>query len=310
MAQSNFRVLKHTQPLHIQPSLRINAFTRPSARVLNEFILGIEVENLLDTPVVLNQLSALSAKWILKSDRDPSMSEIQGGQTVYLYYRFVREGTGGNGESPESVVGLAIEKVIIGEDDKAKIDPPALGVMISTLMLGSDLCSFTGEVVKELSISSRTAWRLNNLQHNYPGLEEKRLTSLFTLYYSDDVDLTLFWIIPSSGSIGHQHIMGINLSLQSPLHAVQSKFSGKGAELGVSRALYAETVREKKELVQTLVRGVKEDSPLRVKTKCEGRFEHDFSKGDCCVPIEICVFNSSVVETASYTIELLQGYFL
>jgi hypothetical protein len=59
--------------------------------------------------------------------------------------------------------------------------------------------------------------------------------------------------------------MGINLSLQSPLYKVQQKFSaGKGLE-GVSRALYAATVREKKELVGTLVKSkMKEVSPLRV----------------------------------------------
>jgi hypothetical protein len=139
MPQSNFRVLRHTHTLHVQPSLRINAFTRPSARALNEFILGIEIENLLSTPVVLNQLSALSARWIVKAvdkDRDGnSIPEIQPQQTVYLYYRFSREGCVELRETPESIVSNAIERVVVTENEKVVISPPPLGVLISTLLL-------------------------------------------------------------------------------------------------------------------------------------------------------------------------------
>jgi hypothetical protein len=136
------------------------------------------------------------------------------------------------------------------------------------------MCVFTNDPLKELSIRSRSQWRLSNLQQNYHGLDEERLRSLFTLYYSDDVDLTLFWSTPVPGlfsvggtrKFGHQHIMGINLSLQSPLHSVQQKFSaGKNKDATASKALYAATVREKKELVNTLVKSkLKEISPLRV----------------------------------------------
>lgn len=37
------RTLRHTITAQVLPSLKINAFTRPSTRGLNEFILGIEV---------------------------------------------------------------------------------------------------------------------------------------------------------------------------------------------------------------------------------------------------------------------------
>jgi len=37
------RTLRHTVTAQVLPSLKINAFTRPSTKGLNEFILGIEV---------------------------------------------------------------------------------------------------------------------------------------------------------------------------------------------------------------------------------------------------------------------------
>jgi len=43
MDGSNYRTSKHTMATQVLPSLRINAFTRPSSNSLDEFILGIEV---------------------------------------------------------------------------------------------------------------------------------------------------------------------------------------------------------------------------------------------------------------------------
>jgi trafficking protein particle complex subunit 8 len=37
------RTLRYTISTQVLPSLKINAFTRPSTKSLNEFILGIEV---------------------------------------------------------------------------------------------------------------------------------------------------------------------------------------------------------------------------------------------------------------------------
>ncbi len=38
-----YRSLRYFKTTQVLPSLKINAFTRPSSRGLNEFILGIEV---------------------------------------------------------------------------------------------------------------------------------------------------------------------------------------------------------------------------------------------------------------------------
>jgi hypothetical protein len=50
----------------VLPSLRINAFTRPSASLLKEFILGIEVENLQqNVEIRLKQITSLSPTWMI-----------------------------------------------------------------------------------------------------------------------------------------------------------------------------------------------------------------------------------------------------
>ncbi|KAI9021914.1 ER-golgi trafficking TRAPP I complex 85 kDa subunit-domain-containing protein [Hyaloraphidium curvatum] len=62
-AAEEYRTLRHSLSIAVLPSLRINAFTRPSAKHLSEFVLGLEIENLKDSPLNLNNLVAVSPSW-------------------------------------------------------------------------------------------------------------------------------------------------------------------------------------------------------------------------------------------------------
>ncbi|KAI9228169.1 MAG: ER-golgi trafficking TRAPP I complex 85 kDa subunit-domain-containing protein [Piptocephalis tieghemiana] len=58
------RLLRLSMDVQVLPSLRINTFIRASARGLNEFVLGIEMENLQTTAdFVLEQISLTSPRW-------------------------------------------------------------------------------------------------------------------------------------------------------------------------------------------------------------------------------------------------------
>ncbi|ORZ04031.1 hypothetical protein BCR41DRAFT_206462 [Lobosporangium transversale] len=62
------RTLRHAVAAQVLPSLKINAFTRPSTKGLNEFILGIETENLQTVPVFeFLQISSMSASWVIEA---------------------------------------------------------------------------------------------------------------------------------------------------------------------------------------------------------------------------------------------------
>ncbi len=151
--------------------------------------------------------------------------------------------------------------------------------------------SCVDEPFKQLSLRSRSQWRVTSLQQQYGGMAPEKVRNLFSLYYSDDADLVLFWSIPGSSDgagdsstsapptvrRGHQYIMGINLSLQSPLQEIQAKFSGRNMEGIASKALYAATVREKKALVSSLVKSrTKEISPLRIMLRSSEDYYHNF----------------------------------
>lgn len=51
-------------PLTVVPSIKISAFPRPSSLHLNEFVVGIEAENMLtDYEIIVTRISSCSVAW-------------------------------------------------------------------------------------------------------------------------------------------------------------------------------------------------------------------------------------------------------
>ncbi|KAI8149716.1 ER-golgi trafficking TRAPP I complex 85 kDa subunit-domain-containing protein [Fennellomyces sp. T-0311] len=90
------RTLRYTLNVQVLPSLKINAFTRPSAGSGSEYILGIEIENLQTVAgFQLTQLNAASPLWSIvpvsirmdsKQDVEAKTS-IPPRQTTFAYYK-------------------------------------------------------------------------------------------------------------------------------------------------------------------------------------------------------------------------------
>jgi len=88
----------------------------------------------------------------------------------------------------------------------------------------------------------------------------------------DDVDLSLFWDIPELGKQGHHYIIGINLSLQPPLH-----LHNLTASFNTTRALFEQTAREKAALTTSLLKMRHKDiSPLRIMINAKKQYEQSF----------------------------------
>ncbi|ORY05323.1 hypothetical protein K493DRAFT_204561 [Basidiobolus meristosporus CBS 931.73] len=89
---NSIRYLRYQNTTQVIPSLKINAFTRQSTLRLNEFILGLEAENVqTGTQFELLQLSSMSPYWKIQpisSDRElPTETVIGPKQTTLTYFR-------------------------------------------------------------------------------------------------------------------------------------------------------------------------------------------------------------------------------
>ncbi|RKO85395.1 hypothetical protein BDK51DRAFT_32411, partial [Blyttiomyces helicus] len=279
--QSEDKSDKCTMATVVHPSLRINAFTRPSALALNEFVLGIEIENLQpSSDVILRQISSLSPTWLVQPIDQPALDEstcrLGARQTLFVYFRFIRSpeavAATDPARTPEMITTSAIENLILGRDSVA-LNAPDLTLRVSSL--------------------------------------SSSLSSLFTLYLTDDVDLALFWEVPDTPqpTQGHHYIIGINLGLQAPLQ-LQARLGAiaGSSQAAAGRALYAETVREKKALVASLLKARQKDvSPVRLIIETSNTITHDFKNGECVVPVTIHLRNSSSVNIAKYLLEIFSS---
>ena len=106
--------------------------------------------------------------------------------------------------------------------------------------------------------------RTEYLHQLYPSFTPSQLSELFTIYWSDDVDLAFFYECPKTGAQGHLAISGLNLSLEPPL-PLASWLSGIDSKVLAGRALFERTFQERKELIHSLVSSkMSESSPIRV----------------------------------------------
>ncbi|KAI9295431.1 hypothetical protein K502DRAFT_329896 [Neoconidiobolus thromboides FSU 785] len=117
------RILKKNISFIVQPSLKINAFTRPSSKNLDSFLLGIEVENVQAfNSFTINQITSISNHWqILKldnnEDRQIIENMIQPRQSTFIYYLITRienQNEIDNLDSPENQMATSLQALTLG----------------------------------------------------------------------------------------------------------------------------------------------------------------------------------------------------
>lgn len=314
------RTLRHTLAAQVLPSLKINAFTRPSTRGLNEFILGIETENLQTVPnFEFLQISSMSASWIIeavdKSDDSEEYRSIAPRQTVFTYYRIRRSEQAATPTlTPERFTAKALEKLVIGQE-KLKDVPPPLDLQHCHLSTMESHIDSTSPVLKYFSRASRLGWRQASLTAQFasiPAAVDRR--HLFSVYGSNDIDLALFWNIPKMNRRGHHYIIGINLGVQqNPFQPIDpaDDLDGEGGETETARrALYEQTMRDQAALVHALTTNpqFRDDSPVKIWIRSKDVVHHDFSQSRLCnTPIKVMVKNCSWNKHIGYTLEMISS---
>ncbi|KAJ1994538.1 hypothetical protein H4R33_000244 [Dimargaris cristalligena] len=223
-----------TQPLRsvkfhlrcqVQPSLKINAFVRPSTHYEHEQTLGIEVENLqTDKTFRLAQVTSISPQFEIEPiDSVPAATEattpsganqplttLSPRQATFLYFRIkarcpAAAATGAESEGGESSVPLiphaperftvdAVRQLVLNTPRRQTVPPP-LPIYFTSCRFGS---SDPGVPCHEAPLrqflyNSRIEWRRKNLLATYPLVAQQRLSDLFTTFESYDLDIVLFW---------------------------------------------------------------------------------------------------------------------
>lgn len=320
-----YRTLQYKVHTEVMGSLRINAFTRSSTRLLNEFVLGFEIENLVpgDHTVVIRQISSISPSWmIVPNDENAGHKGLQlellPQQTQFSYFRFRRNpdrtpSATALEESPEMVSNAAIEKLLVGDGKGVSIPakPVTLGVA-SVASPHTDFVTMTlGGSLHRLSMASKHQARQTSLTNQYPILTAQQVRDLFPLFMTDDVDLVLYYSIPSLNKTGHFYVTGMHIGFQTALQLQLSKRVLDASK--TSKILYAQTVREKKALITSLLKTktLKDVSPVRVVLECADILRHGFvslsssRQSPLVVDVKVFVKNISWTNKADFFLEML-----
>jgi hypothetical protein len=294
--QSYSRSLKYIINVQVLPSLRINAFTRKSSSKLNEFILGIEIENLLnDASINLQQISINSPMWKMKnisstlSNNDDYIIEPH--QISLIYYKLVQltenEKIKSENMLPEFYSCQRIENFLLGEKNKDQ-EHKIILYFNHIQCNNNSLILMENEGLKYFILKSKYIWKMEKLVTQYPYIPKEDLPDLFTLYQTDDVDLLIFWENNSTKIKSHQFIPGINLGIQQSPLQYSMKFKdnpSKSVNMITSKALFSQTAQKKKELLNSLINNkmIRDCSPLRINLKSKNIIYHNFSQSKTCV---------------------------
>ena len=117
-----------------------------------------------------------------------------------------------------------------------------------------------------------------SLSRTYPTIQNESYHTVFPLYNPTSLDVLVFWEIPFQKRSGHVLVSGLTLGAE---HGDLGGIIDEAESAKVKRSMYAETQREKVEVMRA-VRGGEwnvNSNPVVVNVKCEFVVEHDFESG-------------------------------
>ncbi|KAJ2328345.1 hypothetical protein IWW51_001256 [Coemansia sp. RSA 2702] len=306
-AGSKLRSRRFDIDLVVTPSLRVNAFVRPSLRDPHERIVGIEVENVqTDLDVRLVQTTFTSGYFELvplSAVCDPAdggaAREVNVGprQTVNLMYRARPHRAAAVNPvraEPELFTIGALQQYIFSKDKPTALPEP-IRLVYSSTVLGERGIDCVHSALQGYISRAQAHRRRNMLRSAYPLLPEKLQPVLFPLYETFGIDFVLFWSENGGRRTGHHSITGIDLGV--PHDYIVEALNPPRA--GVARTWLKDTLQEREALIQSIASRAaatrRAERPLDVVIKLAGvgRQGTAGSDGMTAADVDVTVYNHS-----------------
>ncbi|KAJ1750748.1 hypothetical protein LPJ79_002653 [Coemansia sp. RSA 1821] len=264
--------------LVVTPSLRVNAFVRPSMRSPHERIVGIEVENVqADLSVELVQTTFTSGYYELvplqarRVNTASETHELKVGprQTVNLMFRARPLRAAGELQTaPEQFTVDALQQYIFSKN-KPTVLPRPITLIYSNAVLGAQGIDCVHSPLQAYILRSQAHRRCSLLRTAFPLIPEEHQPRLFPLYETFGIDFVLFWReIGGSMRAGHHSISGIDLGV--PHDYITAALNPPAA--GAARAWLTDTVNERDALIRSIANRFqssrRHERPLDVAMHC------------------------------------------
>ncbi|PIA17409.1 hypothetical protein COEREDRAFT_86042 [Coemansia reversa NRRL 1564] len=314
--------------LVVTPSLRVNAFVRPSIRNPHERILGIEVENMqpaLDIELVQTTFSSGYYKLTplytpnsfgLETSNHQDRLRVGPHQTINLMYSASPYGsavdtkcTASEERAPSEMFTINALRQYIFSNEKPTTLPPPIALVYSNAVLGKRGIDCVHSSLQGYISRSQASRRRNLLRGAYPLIPDKYLPVLFPLYETFGIDFVLFWSeVGGSCRSGHHSISGIDLGVPHDYIVEALNPPSKG----IARTWLKDTMQERETLIQsiadrsTMTR--RQERPLDVSIKLIN-VSSSVSSGDApafyLADVDITVYNHSWRHAYDFALDLI-----
>ncbi|KAJ2189233.1 hypothetical protein EV181_001740 [Coemansia sp. RSA 532] len=303
------RTRKFEIDLVVTPSLRVNAFVRPSVQNPHERILGIEIENVqsgLDIQLVQSTFTSGHYELLpLRTGTTPRVVQIGSKQTVNLMYK-ARPRARDVQAQPEQFTISALQQYIFAKDKPTAVPAP-IRLVHSNAVLGHQGIDSTHSSLQAYIARSQAHRRRTMLCNAYPLIPEKFHSALFPLYETFGIDFVLFWSeTGGKGRMGHHSITGIDLGV--PHDYINEALTPPAS--GAARMWLKDTEHDRQELIQSIANrsaasAHRTERTLDVALRLTGVRRVSEADALCVADIEVSVYNHSWQHAYNATLRLI-----
>ncbi|KAH7928488.1 hypothetical protein BV22DRAFT_1082749 [Leucogyrophana mollusca] len=298
-----FHCTRVTRSCQITPVLQVSATSHPGRSADHSFLLNLELTSThLSNSLQITQLTTMSPTWTCAPLTDLWPEPLRPSQTARMSLAASSATTGATAEQTIAFVSRKLSDVLHGRGIEPE-DPPPIDLVCSHISKNTANRSIHDAATHYFVHSERRNLVARSLARSHTHIPASSRPHIFPLYNPLSVDVVVCWEIPSEGRSGHILVSDITLGAG---HAALKEIIEEAEGAKVKRSMYAETQREKVEILQA-VRDSEWNSEMNpvVVTVEDGRaVEHDFTHGSSTIPVVFTLRNYSLTHPSRYVLKL------
>ncbi|KAJ7125714.1 ER-golgi trafficking TRAPP I complex 85 kDa subunit-domain-containing protein [Mycena crocata] len=244
----SFHSTKATRYYDVRPILDITANASPCHDPKHLFLMNIELENVsVSHSIYLEQVTTLSPTWRCDPLAEPDIGSLAPSQSSRFFFGANYWADGKGSVETLDFVSRKLGDVIHGRSVEPS-GPPPIDVLHSHIAKSRSTRSAEAATWHFIH-SGRRNLVIRHLAHTHPHIPAQSYPSIFPLHNPKSVDVVIFWQITAQRRHGHILISGITLGAG---HAALKDIIDEAEGAKVKRSMYAETQREKIEVLDAI----------------------------------------------------------
>ncbi|KIY45752.1 hypothetical protein FISHEDRAFT_66805 [Fistulina hepatica ATCC 64428] len=275
----------------VQSALYCQAHTRPSWSTDHLFLADLELENTSKLDVQVTQVSSISPSSVATPLVQHDFSTTIAPNQVSRFFFGVDpwESQSGCRETNEFVT-RKLRSLLLGEEVDVS-EPPPIDILCSHV--AEARASFAPSIVRHLLETERRNLAAQSVKISHPLIPSRIHRSIFPIYNPRCIDFLFFWRIPSTQRSGYLLVSDLLIGAS---HSMLSGIIDEAESGKVKRSMYAETQRERLEVLDTVRTSPwnAEMNPLVLSVQKSVQLEHSFARGALRLPVSFTVRNFSL----------------